>query len=154
MASTWPPRLQESLILSPQSDQDHFHNLAVLMGEEDLVMEREYRKAYPYITHAEYVRLTNHPDFWDKFYCEVRAKVGISNYRRILDKHATQALNGDIQSAKFVFAELRISEERREALAALSQATGAKAYFDKMGEVLERTLAKKTKMLEAQVEVK
>jgi len=124
------------------------------MGEEDLVMEKEYRRAYPEITHAEYVRLTNHPDFWDKFYAEVRSRVGISNYRRILQKHTTQALNGDIQSAKFVFAELRISEERREALAAMAQATGSNAYFDRMAEVLSRTLEKKTKMLEAQVEVK
>jgi hypothetical protein len=117
-------------------------------------MEKEYRRAFPHITHAKYVELINHPDFWDAFYREVRAKVGISNYRRILEKHAGQALQGDIQSAKFVLSELRISEERREALAALTQATSQQAFSDKLAEMLSKTLDKKTKMLEAQVEVK
>lgn len=124
------------------------------MGEEDLVMEKEYRRAYPEIDHARYVRLINHPDFWDKFYSEVRTHVGVSNYRRILDVHARRALDGDIQSARFVLAELRLSEERREALAAVAQATGQQAYFDRMAEMLSKTLAKKTKLLDVQAEVK
>lgn len=154
MPTTWPPKLRESLIPSPKSDEEHAQNLAVLMGGTDLVIEKEYRGAYPEIDHARFVRLVNLPEFWNRFYAEVRTQVGLSNYRRILDVHSRRALDGDIQSARFVLAELRLSEERREALQAVAQAAGQESFVDRMTEVMSRMLDKKPKVLDAKAEVK
>lgn len=139
----------------PRNDLDHCRNLALIAANQDRVLEQDYREIFPTITHGKFVELTNHPDFWDAFYPEIRAKLGVSNYKRMLEVFLERGFMGDLNSARFVLAELRLSEERREALQAIASQSSAETHLQRMETVLERALdKKKPKLIEAQAEVK
>lgn len=147
--------MPNGFIPEPKDDREHCVNLALLAADQDRVLEQDYRAKFPTITHGKYVELINHPDFWDNFYPEVRAKIGVSNYRRILEVFLERGIMGDLNSARFVLAELRLSEERREALQAMREGSAAEGHMERMAVVLEKALQKRQpKVIEAKAEVK
>ena len=151
-------RLVPGLILSPQSFSDHKQNLAKLHLCPELVLELEYRKLFPEITHERYVELVNDPDLVDHIRDEMRATEGLKNYVMILRQHADKAMKGNLASTLWYTAELGLSEAARIAASQAREGSQAHAKLiadlsKAVGEVMD-VQKKKVVSIDAVAEVK
>lgn len=151
-------KLVDGLIPSPTSLQEHKKNLVKCLLHPELVIELEYRKAFPDISHEQYVALRNDPDLLQEVRDEFRASEGIPTYIAQLRTHGRLGKEGDLASARWFSGELGLSEERRQAIEAMKD--GSLAYqkliqdvSKGVGDVLDAQ-KKKPKIIEAQAEVK
>lgn len=121
----------------------------------ELVIEFEYRKCFPELTHAQYVSLRNDPDLIAEVREELRSQEGLPNYVLMIRDAGRRALDGDRESRRWYCAELDLSEEKRTAMADSSLAY-QKLIADVskgVGDVLDAQ-KKKPKVIDTQAEVK
>ena len=110
MVPFWPLERAAELIPSPTSDQDHIHNLVLLAAGADLLLEFEYRKRHPNLTHGRYLKLTNSEEFLELLRHEVASMIGISGYVEIMRAMLARAKAGNVKAAEFVLTELGVSK--------------------------------------------
>lgn len=145
---TWPTKLSGELNYQAITDEEHCKNLAIIASEQDVALEQEYCSRFKDVDHWRFTDLTNQATFWNYYYPLVRAKVGIVNYRKILEIYLDRGLAGDLQAARFVLAELQLSEERRNELNAIKES--GEPYRDhilRMTEAVTKALEHKKKKL-------
>ena len=125
---SWPISHKTSLILSPTSDLQHISNLVLFAAEPDLLLEKEYRSHFPQVSHTDFIRITNHPAFWEAMNREMRSQF-IVDYKRIIRSYVEMAVKGNISAAEFVLKrllpELRPKEDEdpyQDFVGAISQA--------------------------------
>jgi hypothetical protein len=114
MLPSWPIDRVANLIPSPSSAEEHIDNLALIAAESDLLIEYEYRKVHPELSHQQFLDLIRDPRFADRLRQEAKAKIGLTGYMRVMREILKKAEMGSVKAAEFLFTELGLSERGSE----------------------------------------
>ena len=152
MLPSWPIERVRNLIPSPRSDAEHIHNLVLIAAGADLLLEYEYRRHHPEVSHSHFVGMINSPEFLDGLRRETAAQIGVSGYVDVMRSMLDKAKQGSVKAAEFLLAELGVSLRLKDAGTAVMPVNQSiSSMVDSMTSAMVRVMDEKRQKSEEKI---